>query len=122
MCPVCGLPICNFQKQIKGRLRSSVDYVYHDDSSFFLHDFCAKVENAKLFLEQPWEANQEGSTPWTFLAAIAHDLAVALKISRDDYRMIRSRTAQDRLRAVGWLITLVALASVWVLISKAVRH
>ena len=99
-----------------------MDYVYHDGSCFILHDFCAKVENAKLFVERPWDSNQEGATPWAYLAAVAHDLAVALKISRDDYRMIRSRTAQDPLRAVGWLVTLVALASVLVLIRKAVNH
>jgi len=122
VCPVCGLPLFDFQAQVKGRLRSSVDYVYRDESCYLLHDFCAKVDKAKIFLEEESWDSLNTTTPWRHLAAVLHDLAVSVKLSADDYWVIRSRVGQERLRVAAWVITLVALACVGILVRTALRR
>lgn len=122
VCPVCGLPLFDFQGQVKGRLRSTVDYVYRDESCYMLHDFCARVDKAKIFLEEPRWDSLETATAWNYLAALLHDLAVSVKLLADDYWVIRSRVGQERLCVAAWLVTLVALACVGILVRRAMNH
>ena len=122
VCSVCGLPIYDFQKLVKGRLRS-LAYVYNDTAHHTLHDFCAKSENAGAYLQQQLlpEASYRLAIPYSYAMASIHDFGVAVGLLADEYWLFRSKQTRARIRLVSMLCILVTLTGT-AIVAKGSLH